>query len=78
MKVNKQDFRKILAIFFSVASISYMGCITFCEIPKANINNANIILGFLISTALSTIIGFYFGGIDEENGNSVSKKQEDG
>lgn len=65
MKISKTDFRKYLAGFFSVASFIYMGLITFCAVPEANINTANIILGFLISTALSTVVGFYFGASED-------------
>ena len=69
MKLSKADFRKLLAAFFSIVSFVYMGLITFCVIPKENINNANILLGFLIGTALSTLVGFYFGS--SENSEST-------
>lgn len=69
MNISKADFRKYLAAFFCSVSLIYMGCITFCTIPKENVNNSNIILGFLISTALTTIIGFYFGAA-EDNGKT--------
>ena len=65
MKISKEDFRKYLAAFFSIAALLYMAAITFCTIPEANVNNSNIILGFLISTALATVIGFYFGASEE-------------
>lgn len=72
MKISKADFRKYLAAFFSLASFIYMALITFCEVPEANINSANIILGFLIGTALSTIIGFYFGASESgENDKEI-------
>lgn len=71
MKISKADFRKYLAAFFCTVSLTYMGLITFCIIPKENVNNSHIILGFLISTALTTIIGFYFGTSEESD-----KKEE--
>jgi putative flippase GtrA len=67
MKIDKADFRKCLAAFFSIISLGYMTAITFCTIPKENVNNANIILGFLIGTALGTIISFYFGAAESSN-----------
>lgn len=65
MKISKEDFRKYLAAFFTIAALLYMTAITFFTVPKENVNNANIILGFLISTVLATIIGFYFGTSEE-------------
>ena len=76
MKITKADFRKYLAAFLAIAAFSYMGLITFCEVPEANINNANIILGFLISTALSTLIGFYFGASESEDKEIQEKPKE--
>ncbi|MCK4498968.1 hypothetical protein KAU11_00550 [Candidatus Babeliales bacterium] len=67
MKISKSDFRKLLAAYFSIASFIYMGAITFCTVPKANVNNANIILGFLLGTTLAAIIGFYFGATEESD-----------
>lgn len=63
--MKKSDFRKILAIFLTSTSLIYMTAITFCTVPKENINNANIILGFLLGTALAAIISFYFGASEE-------------
>ncbi len=74
MKVSKADFRKYLAAFLSLAAFLYMVLITFCEVPEANINNANVILGFLISTALSTLIGFYFGTSESEEDSAKETK----
>ena len=77
MKMTKADFRKCLAAFFALAAFIYMTAITFCEVPEANVNNANIILGFLISTALSTLIGFYFGASESEEEEIQEKPKED-
>ena len=45
----------------TVLSFCYFFAITFCAIPKDNIQNANLILGFLIGSAISTFLGYYFG-----------------
>lgn len=76
MKITKADFRKCLAAFFAIASFLYMAAITFCEVPEANVNNANIILGFLISTALSTLVGFYFGASESEEELQEKPKED--
>lgn len=77
LKITKSDFRKYLAAFFAVAAFLYMAAITFCKVPEANVNNANIILGFLISTALSTLIGFYFGASESGEEEFQEKPRED-
>ena len=69
MKISKADFRKCLAIFFSITALTYMAATTFLTVPEANVDKSNIILGFLITTALSTIIGFYFGSSEIEEPN---------
>ena len=66
--MKKGDFRKILAAFFSVASFGYLAAITFVAVPKGNADNAKIILGFLLGTAIATILGYYFGGSDNGSG----------
>ena len=73
MKISKEDFRKYLAAFFTIVALLYMTAITFFTIPKENVNNANIILGFLISTVLATIIGFYFGTSEESEKDASSR-----
>lgn len=59
--MNKQYFRKLLATFFSCASLIYLTAITFCSVPVENVDNAKVIMGFLLGTAIATILGFYFG-----------------
>ena len=66
--MKKGDFRKILAAFFSVASFSYLVAITFVAVPKDNADNTKIILGFLLGTAIATILGYYFGDSDKGSG----------
>lgn len=77
MKISKADFRKYLAAFLTCAAFIYMIAITFCKVPEANVNNANIILGFLISTALSTLIGFYFGASEGGEKEDPTKEMEE-
>lgn len=50
-----------LATFWSLASATYIGFITFGYIPDANVRFADTILGFLLGTAIATILNFFFG-----------------
>lgn len=59
--MNKGTFRKWLAAFISGASFIYLTAITFFTVPDKNIDNAKVIMGFILGTALATILGFYFG-----------------
>lgn len=49
------------AWFWSVASCSYFVAVTFIPMPKDNTHFADIILGFLLGTAVATIISFFYG-----------------
>jgi uncharacterized membrane protein YgaE (UPF0421/DUF939 family) len=61
-----------LAIVWSIASMLYVGFITFGSIPSENVRFADTILGFLLGTVVATIINFYFGSSD----SSKSKEKE--
>lgn len=50
-----------LAIFWSLASATYIGFITFGYIPKENMRFADTILGFLLGTAIASILNFFYG-----------------
>ena len=52
------------AWFWGIVSVIYFYMVTFLPIPPASENFANIILGFLLGTAVSTIINFFFGSSD--------------
>lgn len=54
------------AMFWSAFSVVYLACITFIQIPSANIRFADTIVGFLLGTIIATIIGFFYG-------NSIKK-----
>ena len=52
------------AWFWGIVSVVYFYMVTFITIPAAGENFANIILGFLLGTAVSTIINYFFGSSD--------------
>jgi hypothetical protein len=49
------------AWFWSVGTTVYFFSVTFLEMPAGGRDFANIILGFLLGTAVATIISFFYG-----------------
>jgi len=49
------------AWFWSVGSMIYFFAITFGQVPASGKDFGNIILGFLLGTAVATIISFFYG-----------------
>lgn len=49
------------AWFWSVGSMAYFFAITFGTVPASGKDFGNIILGFLLGTAVATIISFFYG-----------------
>lgn len=60
-KVMAQKFNYGLAAFWSCIGAAYLFCITFFYIPKENLPLAQTVLGFILGTIISQILGFYFG-----------------
>jgi hypothetical protein len=49
------------AWFWAVTSVLYFFGVTFVLLPDGGRDFANIILGFLLGTAVATIISFFYG-----------------
>jgi ABC-type nitrate/sulfonate/bicarbonate transport system permease component len=49
------------AWFWAISSVFYFFCVTFILLPEGGRDFANIILGFLLGTAVATIISFFYG-----------------
>jgi len=49
------------AWYWSIGSTLYFFCVTFAPMPDGGRDFANIILGFLLGTAVATIISFFYG-----------------
>lgn len=49
------------AWFWAATSVFYFFCVTFIILPEGGRDFANIILGFLLGTAVATIISFFYG-----------------
>jgi hypothetical protein len=56
------------AWFWSVSSVAYFFFVTFYPMPSAGKDFALTILGFLLGTAVATILGFFYGSADKHNG----------
>lgn len=59
--IFKLIFLAVYSSAVTAASFWYFFRITFEKIPEDNIQNSNLILGFLIGSAISTFLGYYFG-----------------
>lgn len=57
-------FRAKLALVVVFLSFLYFFLVTFAPVPAESTRIADTILGFLIGTAVTTVIGFYFGSSD--------------
>lgn len=56
-----KNFVYLLASFWTVTTVIYIGFITFGNIPMENVRFADTILGFLLGTVIATIINFFMG-----------------
>ena len=58
-------FSKRFVYYFSIAwslfGMAFMMIVTLVEIPKDNVNTVNVVLGFLLGTAISSIFSFFLG-----------------
>lgn len=50
-----------ISLIWSVASIVYIGAISFMTIPPDNVRFVDTILGFILGTIISTIFNFWLG-----------------
>lgn len=68
------------AIFWSVCSASYIGFITFGDIPEQNVRFADTILGFILGTLVATIVQFFYGSSkgSQDKTAALTKELEDG
>jgi len=64
------------AWFWSVGSMLYFFAITFGTVPASGKDFGNIILGFLLGTAVATIISFFYGSSksSKDKTDTISKE----
>lgn len=65
-----KHFIVVLSAYWSIVATIYVGCVTFCDIPPANVRFADTILGFLLGTIVATVLNFWLG-------SSVGSKEKD-
>ncbi len=49
------------SIVWSLFSMAFMLVVTLADIPNDNVNTVNVMLGFLLGTAISSIFSFFLG-----------------
>ena len=64
------------AWFWSVGSMVYFFAITFGTVPASGKDFGNIILGFLLGTAVATIISFFYGSSKSSKDKSDTLNKE--
>ncbi|MFA5928622.1 MAG: hypothetical protein WC838_04935 [Candidatus Margulisiibacteriota bacterium] len=67
LDIVKLVFMALYCTGVTIASFWYFFAITFTKIPEDNVQNSNLILGFLIGSAISTFLGYYFGTSQSTN-----------
>ena len=67
----KPSFVCFLAGVWSIYAMAYLAALTFIPIPPENRDFANIILGFLTGTVVSTVVNYFFGASDQTRKTST-------
>ena len=71
-----RKFAQNYAWFITVVSFAYFFVVSFAPIDNHNRDFINIILGFLIGTAVNSLIRFFFGSSNKAQ-EDVDKKQKE-
>lgn len=56
-----KNFIYYFAMLWTVLASAYIYGITFYDVPKENVRNVDLVLGFLLGTALAGVFQFFFG-----------------
>jgi hypothetical protein len=64
------------AWFWSVGSMLYFFAITFGQVPASGKDFGNIILGFLLGTAVATILTFFYGSSKSSKDKTETMSKE--
>jgi hypothetical protein len=73
--VFAKRFVYYFSIGWSVFAAAFMAVVTLIDIPKENMNSVNIILGFLLGTAVSSIFSFFLGTTKNSQQNAAALRQ---
>ena len=73
---STRKFSQQYAWFLTVASFAYFGAVSFMPVDNHNRDFVNIILGFLIGTAVNSLIRFFYGSSNKSQ-EAVDQKQKE-
>lgn len=73
---STRKFTQHYAWFLSVVTFAYFFIVSFANIENKNRDFVNIILGFLIGTALNSLIRFFYGSSNKSQ-EAVDQKQKE-
>lgn len=73
---STKRFTQHYAWFLSVVTFAYFFIVSFVNIENKNRDFVNIILGFLIGTALNSLIRFFYGSSNKSQ-EAMDQKQKD-
>jgi uncharacterized membrane protein len=73
---STKRFTQHYAWFLSVVTFAYFFIVSFVQIENKNRDFVNIILGFLIGTALNSLIRFFYGSSNKSQ-EVMDQKQKD-
>jgi len=73
---STKRFTQMYAWFLTVVSFIYFFAVSFIPIDNHNRDFINIILGFLIGTAVNSLIRFFFGSSNKSQ-EAVDQKQKE-
>ena len=73
---STKKFTQHYAWFLSIVTFAYFFIVSFVNIENKNRDFVNIILGFLIGTALNSLIRFFYGSSNKSQ-EAVDQKQKE-
>jgi hypothetical protein len=73
---STKRFTQNYAWFLSIVTFAYFFIVSFVQIENKNRDFVNIILGFLIGTALNSLIRFFYGSSNKSQETLDQKQKE--
>ena len=73
---STREFSQKYAWFLTISSFAYFAAVSFLPVDNHNRDFINIILGFLIGTAVNSLIRFFYGSSNKAQ-EDVDKKQKE-
>ena len=73
---STKKFAQQYAWFLTIASFAYFWAVSFMPVDNHNRDFINIILGFLIGTAVNSLIRFFYGSSNKSQ-EAVDQKQKE-